>query len=150
MSDAKNSRTKKCATKIKSVAADVQNVIYSAKGEVMLDKAMSSNVNADNVGAEIARQLEDDVENQISKGHLDTVLNTLNAQAFVLNKVFMDLISKEASSLESNKVYYELALKAQNQCRKTLATMSEVARPKKSTYIAQQNNGQNVQVKNEK
>lgn len=40
------------------------------------------------------------------------------------------------------------ALKAQNQCRQTLAALAEIKNPRRTTLIGQQNNATNQQVNN--
>ncbi|MGH8646968.1 MAG: hypothetical protein ACREX4_21935 [Gammaproteobacteria bacterium] len=42
----------------------------------------------------------------------------------------------------------QLALKAQNQCRQTLAALAEIKNPRRTTFIGQQNNATNQQVNN--
>ena len=144
------SRTEKLASELRSTTEDVKGLVQGNFGQSVNDSALESNVSPERLTQALAEKLEDEVEHQIAKGNLETALKTLNAQAFALNKVFLHLLNQDAKQSHIQKTYYELAFKAQNQCRKTLATMAEIARPKQSTFIAQMNHGHNIQVKNEK
>jgi len=87
-------------------------------------------------GVELGKLLKAQVKDQISQGDMTPLLEMLNGQAFALNRVFMDLVSS------SSPHTLEFAFKAQNQCRRVLGTMAQIAAPKASTVI----HGNNVQV----
>jgi len=71
-------------------------------------------------------------------------------QASSLNAMFNTLARKCAKSdyLDQMEVSGRLALKAQNQCRATLATLAEIKNPKRATFIKQQNHAVNQQINN--
>ncbi|MGH8608246.1 MAG: hypothetical protein ACREX9_12750 [Gammaproteobacteria bacterium] len=44
-----------------------------------------------------------------------------------------------AQYLNQHQTYMLLALKAQNQCRQTLAALAEIKNPRRTTFVGQQN-----------
>lgn len=149
MSDIKKYSAKSCAKTLNSVSLDMQALLMRTQ-----DYAMQAVVGDDadlqrETGVELAKELNSQAERQISKGDMTPMIQMLNAQAFALNKVFMKMISINSERLHQEKHYVELAFKAQNQCRRTLATMADIAAPRQTTFVKQQNNGHNVQVNNE-
>lgn len=85
-------------------------------------------------------------------GDLARVESMLVAQAHALQSMFTAMSIKMADTeiLNHLQVYGQLAFKAQNQCRQTLATLTEIKNPRRSTFVKQQNNAINQQIKNEK
>ena len=66
----------------------------------------------------------------------------LVSQAYVLNALFN---TQTASAIKSNyipeaEMHANIALRAQNQCNRTLKTLLEYKNPKRATFIKQQNN----------
>jgi len=70
-------------------------------------------------------------------------------QVFVLNAMFSRYaaLGAEAKTFDRFQEFYRTALKAQNQCRRTIATLADFTNPKRSaTFIKQQNVGINQQI----
>lgn len=87
----------------------------------------------------------------ISQGNTRRLERLLYAQAEILNTLFTRSVSKlnHAQTLEGLRAHSEIAFKAQNQCRRTVAALTELKHPKKKpTFIKQQNNAVNQQVNN--
>ena len=89
--------------------------------------------------AQCLRALYDTVD-QVSDGDLAKPEALLTAQAVTLNAIFADLANRAAKAeyLDTHERYLRLAMKAQAQCRATVATLAEVKRP--PTLFAQQAN----------
>ena len=75
----------------------------------------------------------------------------LAGQATALQTLFTILIelAMQRDELQQFQVLFDAALRAQRQCRSTLATLVEIRNPKRATqFIRQQNNALNQQVVN--
>lgn len=74
----------------------------------------------------------------------------LLSQAHTLNVFFHHALSQASQMSMSNQIqtFSDLAMKAQNNCRKTLLALAEIRNPKRATFIKQQNNAINQQVNN--
>lgn len=74
----------------------------------------------------------------------------LLAQSVVLQSVFSHYMTRASRSdvLPELQAFADLALKAQNQCRRTLATLAEIRNPRRTQFIKQVNNAVNQQVNN--
>jgi hypothetical protein len=74
----------------------------------------------------------------------------LLSQAHVLQAMgtFFTMKLSGAEYLNQVEAYSRIALKAQNQCRQTLATLGELKNPKRTTFVKQQNNAVNQQINN--
>ena len=72
----------------------------------------------------------------------------LLSQAQTLNAIFNQFLTRmtRAEYLSQIENYSRIALKAQNQCRQTLATLGELKHPRRATFIRQQNNAVNQQI----
>ena len=70
---------------------------------------------------------------RVKAGNLEDVEAALVSQAFTLNFMFGELSCKAASNMgtnpETSERYMRMALKAQNQCRMTLETLSNIKNP---------------------
>jgi hypothetical protein len=86
--------------------------------------------------------------NAIQEGDLSRLETMLYSQAQVLGAMFSSYATKMANADHINKlqVYGLLALKAQNQCRATLATLSEIKNPRAATFIRNTATNQQVNV----
>ncbi len=101
------------------------------------------------VVADICESLEATVA-RVKSGNLEELEEMLVSQAFVLNNLFVQLVSKGESSLTEPTVLKTLphhpkkmlniALKAQNQCRATVEAINNLKNPKKTTFIKNQLN----------
>lgn len=80
--------------------------------------------------------------------HLEAILY---AQVEMLNAMFQVTLNKANASqyLESARHNYDCALKAQNQCRRTVLAIADMKNPKRATFIKQQNNAVNQQINSE-
>lgn len=74
----------------------------------------------------------------------------LLAQATTLQSLFAHFMTKvvRADGLPKLQAFADLALKSQNQCRRTLATLAEIRNPRRTQFITQQNNAAIQQVNN--
>lgn len=81
-------------------------------------------------------------------GDLRRVEAMLLDQAHVLQAIFTMFTQKmgTAQYIEQLDAYSRISLKAQNQCRQTLATLGELKNPKRATFVKQQNNAINQQI----
>ena len=89
------------------------------------------------------------IQNQcVSEGDLSRVEAMLLDQAHVLQAMFTNFTKKMANAeyITQLEAYSRISLKAQNQCRQTLATLGELKNPKRATFIKQQNNAVNQQI----
>ena len=84
----------------------------------------------------------------VFKGDLGRVEAMLLDQSHVLQTLFVFFTQKmaQAEYMTNLETYSRIALKAQNQCRQTLATLVELKNPKKATFIKQQNTAVNQQI----
>jgi hypothetical protein len=84
----------------------------------------------------------------VFQGDLRRVEAILLDQSHVLESLFTFFTQKMAHAeyLSNLETYSRIALKAQNQCRQTLATLVELKNPKRATFIKQQNNAVNQQI----
>lgn len=87
----------------------------------------------------------------IQKGDLSHLEAILYAQIETLNAVFQVSLNQANASqyLESVRYRNDCALKAQNQCRRTVLALAELKNPKRATFIKQQNNAINQQINSE-
>lgn len=85
---------------------------------------------------------------QVIQGNLNHIEDMLLNQAHTLEAVFYSCTEKMLCSeyLNQTRVYSEIALKAQKQCRSTVMAISELKNPKKTTFVKQQNNAVNQQI----
>ena len=84
----------------------------------------------------------------VFEGDLRRVEAMLLDQSHVLQSLFVFFTQKMAHAeyMTNLEAYSRIALKAQNQCRQTLATLVELKNPKRATFIKQQNNAVNQQL----
>jgi len=88
---------------------------------------------------------------RVANGDMTRVEAMLIDQAHTLQAMSTLFTIKMSKSeyLNQTETYSRIALKAQNQCRQTLATLIEMKNPKRATFIKQQNNNVgNQQVNN--
>lgn len=83
-------------------------------------------------------------------GDTKTVERMLLAQSVVLQSMFASYMTRasRADMLPKLQAFADLALKAQNQCRRTLATLAEIRNPRRAMFVKQVNNAVNQQVNN--
>ncbi len=99
---------------------------------------------------EMTKIMENTVE-QVKKGDLSSLEEMLTCQAYSLQSLYMNMTSIGAHTNNINHIELltRLALKAQNQCRTTIATLSEMKNPKRTTFVKQTNQANQMQVNNE-
>lgn len=87
---------------------------------------------------------------QIKENDLSSIEKILITQIHVLDAIFHNMMLKASNTefIAQLQTYSEVALKAQNQCRNTIATLIEMKNPKRATFIKQQNLAINQQVNN--
>jgi len=88
------------------------------------------------------------VNAEVVDGDLSCAEELLIDQALVLQSIFSNYISRTNKSeyLSHMEAYSKIALRAQNQCQRTLKTLLEYKNPKRTTFIKQQNNATNQQI----
>ena len=86
----------------------------------------------------------------INNGDMTRAEDMLLAQAHTLDGLFSKLASKAlvANHMDNMERYLRLALKAQNQSRATLQTLTELKAPKQIAFVQQANIGNQIQVNN--
>ncbi len=103
-------------------------------------------------GVKLEHVLEEviDGNNKVLSGNSQEIESFLINQAKALDAVFYRYMGKTLSAKHMNQVqiFAQLAFKAQNQCRNTLATLKEIKNPKQTTFVKQQNNAAVQQVNN--
>ena len=84
----------------------------------------------------------------IMDGDLSIAEALLIDQSLVLQSIFSNCTSRMVNSkyLSQIEAYGKIALRAQNQCQRTLKTLLEYKNPKRATFIKQQNNAVNQQI----
>ncbi len=87
---------------------------------------------------------------KIAGGNLHHLEDMLINQAHALEAVFYSCTEKmlRGEYLNQVRVYSEIALKAQKQCRNTVMAIAELKNPKQTAFIKQQNNAINQQINN--
>ncbi|HHF7344410.1 TPA: hypothetical protein ACPSKB_000815 [Legionella feeleii] len=88
--------------------------------------------------------------NKVNDGNLKEVEQMLVTQAKTLDYIFYDALKQlaDVNMINQIEVFSNIAFRAQSQCRKTLATLAELKHPRRVTFVKQQNNAINQQVKN--
>jgi len=99
------------------------------------------------------KTLADNLQKQVDEvlsGDVNNVESMLMTQAQTLNAIFHRMITKMAADdyYPSIEMYSNIALRAQNQCRQTLAVLGDLKRPQQKTVVQQQNLAINQQVNN--
>lgn len=79
---------------------------------------------------------------KINKGNISEIEEMLMTQAKTLDFLFYDAINKlvNLDTINQIEVFTNIAFRAQAQCRKTLAVLSEIKHSKRTTFIHKQNN----------
>lgn len=102
-------------------------------------------VNIETLGSMLEQQI-----NTLKQNDTKEIETILMLQAKTLNILFNYMMGKmtECHYRDHVEAYSAIALKVQNRCRQTLATLSDLKHPKRTTFINQQNNAINQQVNN--
>lgn len=114
--------------------------------EVTDGRASVEGLEQDALRKELDRQNE-----ELLSGDTQRIETMLLDQSHTLQSMFTFFLQKMSGSkqMDQMEVFTRLALKAQNQCRQSLATLGELKNPRRATFIKQQNNAVNQQVNNE-
>ena len=90
----------------------------------------------------------EEVADQVKIGNLSNLEEMLVCQTYSLQHMFMTMAAKASGTTNPDHIELlsKFSLKAQNQCRTTIATLSEMKNPKRATFIKQQNNAVNQQI----
>ncbi len=109
-------------------------------------------VNEDNINI---NALIDELSSQVAlvkEGNMGRAEAMLVTQAHTLDSLFAELISRARMNMgqymDATHKYFNMALKAQSQCRCTIEALVEIKNPRPVAFIRQQNVGENVQVNN--
>lgn len=91
------------------------------------------------------------VSDKVKNGDLSSLEEMLTCQAYSLQTLFMTMLSKVSGTTNADHIELlsKIALKSQNQCRTTIATLSEMKNPKRATFIKQLNQANQMQVNND-
>jgi hypothetical protein len=86
----------------------------------------------------------------VNNGDLKTIESVLTVQIHILNHMFnkLALRAMRQEHLKLIESFMRIALKAQNQCRITAETLSNMKNPQPATFVKQANIGYNQQVNN--
>lgn len=100
--------------------------------------------------AAMIKCLKEEVQDTENNKHLTRQENTLAAQINTLDALFhsMAQAASQSKHLEIKERYFNLALKAQKQCAKTIQTLAELKQPQPVAYVKQANIAQSMQVNN--
>ncbi len=87
---------------------------------------------------------------KILAGNTEIIETILMAQAHTLDCLFHKMTCNAASAeyIPAMQAYFDIALKAQKQCRQTLLALVDMKHPRGATFVKQQNNAINQQVNN--
>lgn len=124
-----------------------ENVAITAIKQLKFDPRTAARIDAGDLLDEILRQSK-----QIQNGDLKLIERFLYAQALALDAMFDRALAQMAGSEWAPQIqlFGALALKAQAQCRSTLATLAQIKNPDQTTFIKQniqqQNNAVNQQI----
>ena len=130
-----------------SAAILPEGVAITAIKMIKNDPYDSSRINTRELFREIQKH-----EYEIEKGNLQQIERYLYSQAIALNAMFDRMLAQLAHAEFTPHIQLSgmLALKAQAQCRATLATLAQIKNPDQITFIKQnikqQNNAINQQV----
>jgi hypothetical protein len=99
------------------------------------------------VTAEFEKQLHT-VAADIVAGSDAHLQRMLIAQLETLNSLFYKMIGRvnAAEYVDSLEIYADMALQIQNQARRTVATLVDIQRPKRTTFVKQANIAENQQI----
>jgi len=92
------------------------------------------------------KEAVDEELSKVLKGDISAIERMLMAQALTLQSIFTSYTHRMLSAeyISGLQVNSKIALKAQNQCRQTLAALAEIKNPKRTTFI--KNTATNQQV----
>lgn len=88
--------------------------------------------------------------NKLNQGDLSEIETMLMTQAETLNTLFNKILVNvsDLQMINQIQVLTDIALRAQNQSRKTLLVLADLKNPKRAVFIRNQNNAFNQQINN--
>jgi len=125
--------------------------------EVIKNLQQNTNFGKNELGEDIEMDIKvltevmETVADQVKVGKLSNLEEMLVCQTYSLQHMFMTMASKVSGTTNPDHIdlFARFALKAQNQCRTTIATLSEMKNPKRATFIKQLNQANQMQVNND-
>lgn len=89
---------------------------------------------------------------KVTAGDMSAMEEMLVAQAYSMQSLFTYASNKAVSCklLSQFEVYMKTAMKAQNQCRQTIAALSDLKNPKRTTFVKNTAHNQQVNFNSEK
>ena len=143
---------------LNELAGEMMMSSSTANGNVIQSLHQNTNVGENDFGEDIKMDLEsltdvmETMSGQVKNGNLSNLEEMLVCQTHSLQHMFMTMASKISGTTNPDHIdlFARFALKAQNQCRSTIATLSEMKNPKRATFIKQQNNAVNQQINQDK
>lgn len=102
----------------------------------------------DLVSLHYTKELMEEVFKKVKDGDLTIAEEILTSQAVALNVAFnsFSMRAGRQQDVTTIKMFLQLALKAQNQCRSTLDSLRELKQPSGTQFIKQANITQNQQI----
>lgn len=110
-----------------------QSAVTAIK-QLKFDPHTATSIRSDDLANEILDQYK-----MIEQGDLSRIERLLYAQAIALDAMFDRMLAQTAGSdfMPQIQIFGTLALKAQAQCRATLATIAQIKNPDQTTFIKQ-------------
>ena len=98
--------------------------------------ALQSDADSKTLSEQLAKRTKEVIDGDLSMPEA-----MLIDQAFVLQAIFVNLTMNmhQAKYIKQMEAYGRMALRAQNQCQRTLKTLLEYKNPKRATFIKQLN-----------
>ena len=149
---------KQCSNKDRPSSHDTEMAKFKAKlftDSVMLASMSSDDIISTDGGIKPDKStLRDEIRNlvnSIKDDHSDALETTLAAQTITLDLLFNRMVTHAMSvkQYDTMQLCMDMALKVQNQCRKTILAISTLKNPQHATFVKQQNVAVNQQVNNE-
>lgn len=131
------------------IALYPERVAINAVKDYKFSSTNRAHISTPNLLAEILKEGK-----AIENGDLKQIERYLYSQAIALHSVFDRMLAQAGDTdfTPHLELFMTLALKAQTQCRKTLATLAQLKSPDQTTFIKQniqqQNNAVNQQINN--
>lgn len=87
---------------------------------------------------------------EVLAGNTQKIESMLMAQAHTLDCLFHKMTCRAmyAEYIPNMQIYFDIAMKAQKQCRQTLSALVDIKHPRRATFVKQQNNAINQQINN--
>ena len=138
----------KRAKLLNKLAAQTMMVPSEVNANLLGHMHQKSNFGKNDFGEDIefdvkaSAELMEAAVDKVKEGDLSGLEEMLTCQAYSLQTIFATMFFKASNVTNADHIdlLSKIGLKAQNQCRATIATLSEMKNPKRSTFIKQQNN----------